>query len=179
MPLADKVEVAVEDGRLTRLLISNKWRDQGTAEELALVISAAIRDAMPPAGPRPLAAVPAPTRPMSPTELREYMEQHNDWHRRARDFRRRAAEGRLVPDPAPVAAAEGQHVQLRFAQGRFESLKLNPDWAERANIQTLVDEVLAAFADVDLVLHDPAAEERLALHRLHGSISDFASGVRR
>lgn len=178
MPLADGVEVAVEDGRLARLLISNKWRDHGTPEELAQAISAAIRDAMPPAA-RATAAVPAPARAMSPGELRAYMEQHNDWHRRARDFRRRAAEGTLVPDPAPVAAAEGNHVQLRFSQGRFESLKLNPAWAEKANIQTLVDEVLAAFADVDLVLHDPAAEERRALHRLHDSISEFASAVRR
>ncbi len=178
MPLADRIEVSVEDGRLARLVISNKWRDHGTPEELAQAISATIRDAMPPAAPA-TAAVPPPARAMSPGELRAYMEQHNDWHRRARDFRRRAAEGALVPDPAPVAAAEGDHVQLRFSQGRFESLKLNPAWAEKANIQTLVDEVLAAFADVDLVLHDPAAEERRALHRLHDSISEFASAVRR
>lgn len=175
MSRTDRIEVEVEAGFLQRILISNLWQKDGTAEDLAQAISHAIKQALPEEAPVTSARPGRPdVRSMTINELREYMAMHRDYSRNALEFSRRAARGEFRGDAAPVPAEEGQNVEIRFKEDRFDEVLINPQWAEKATANSIMDAVLRAFEGVQLVGEGPASRELAALRAERARIRDFA-----
>ena len=174
------VEVELEDAQLRRLLFSNRWKDRGDAEQLADSISAAIRAALPEAreSTAPGAGLRSAAYALTTLQLREYMARHREHTRRAADFSRRVAAGEFLGEPAPEAAEDGRNVDIRFKDGRFDRVLINPEWAEKTTAAAIVDAVLAAFDGVALVSESPAAEELAALAGERARLQEFVGGAK-
>ncbi|SHJ07883.1 hypothetical protein SAMN02745244_01668 [Tessaracoccus bendigoensis DSM 12906] len=174
MALRDGIKVEIEGGRLVRLLLSNNWLSEGSPEDLAKAISAAIQEAMPVAsGLDSAAPTPPRVRHLTQVERREHMAMHRDYMRRSLELSRRVRDGEFVGQPAPQDE-EGAKVALRFLAGRFAELRIDPRWAEAATANSIMEAVLEAFDGVDLAPEPPAAEEVVALRRQRARIREFA-----
>lgn len=177
MPMQGQIEVTVEDGRLTRLLINNRWQGSGGPAELGEAISQAIRDAIGAASEPGLIHATRPVlREMTPRERREHMAMHRDYMRRSLEFSRRVVRGEFVGEPLGLEVEEGTNVAVRFRDGWFSELILNPQWAQQATANSIMDAVLAACDGIALTPESPAVEELRALHRERARIREFARG---
>ena len=171
------VDVEIEAGRLVRVGIRNGWQDRTDARGLSEELTAAIRAALPDddAATTPAGGEEAPRPQVSPQRLREYMAMHREWMQRSREYLRRSRAGEFRTDGAAEIVDDQHHVAIFLDGGRFDSVALDPGWAERSTLQSLADTLLGAFAGVDLLGRDPGSEEREALRRLDRQIREFVS----
>ncbi|WP_296136683.1 hypothetical protein [uncultured Tessaracoccus sp.] len=172
MPMNDQLQVEVRDGQVVRLLINNNWRRHGDGKDLAAALSDEVKSLL----PRDGRAAPTgqPPENMNLTRLQRFMDMHREWHRRAEDYNRRATAGEFAPE-RPSYCDDGHHVELRFQQGRFDRVLIDPTWAEEATTQALMTTLLDAFTGVVLDDAGPGRGARDELHRLDQDIRDYAA----
>ncbi|GAA4893673.1 hypothetical protein GCM10025789_08590 [Tessaracoccus lubricantis] len=164
------ITITVADLEVVSLRISASWRDHLNPRELAEAISAAIRQALPPRGQEAPPAVPEVHLPLS--SIPAYLAEMREGRAAMRRYLARLRAGEVDHRRAEVLSTPRDRVEVFLVGGRFHSLQINPEWAEKAALQSLSDEILDALPNplVRPAQEDPdiaAAQRHYAAARRH------------
>ena len=144
------VSAQVHGNRLVSLVVSSQWRESISPPDLGEAVSAAIRQAM----PESPALAPAHTAPvradLSAADLATAMEMHLRWRGLVEAGRRERRQARDQGPRDSVTDSQSRAIAA-FRGGRFDSIRFDPRWLDRAPLQAIVDAVFEVLGDEDLV----------------------------
>lgn len=175
MPLADDIDITVDDVRLIRVRIPNNWQTKASTAELEAALNEALAAALPAPTP-PVAAASRPVRSdITLAELAECMELQQQWREALTGFQRRERAGEFTDDGPDEILDERERLSVTFADDRFEAIHFRPDWIEKATAQMVCDAILDTTADLDLVRPDRRGHALQHVHELDAKIRRFTS----
>ncbi|MBB1509904.1 hypothetical protein [Tessaracoccus sp. MC1756] len=148
------IEITVEGLEVVSLRISASWRDRFIPRELAETISALVRRALPPleaAAPSPLPEVHLPL-----SSIPSYLAEMRAGRAAMRRYLARLRAGEVDRRRDEVLGTPHDRVEVFLTAGRFHGLQINPEWAAKASLQALADEILEVLPKP---LVQPSAED--------------------
>lgn len=157
------VELTIDQGRVTSLRVSNRWRERHDASTLADALSRLIRDALPARAQPPQ---PQPQdRHLPLSSLPAYLAEMQAGRRAMRRYLARLRSGEVRRQAEERLTDADKRVEVAVVGGRFQAVFLNPEWAQEATVQSLCDTILAILPDP--LVRDQPIDPDIAEARAH------------
>lgn len=137
------LEITVDRMEVVSLRIGAPWRDKFNPRELAEAISSLIREALPARQGVAPADVPNVHLPLSSVEA--YLAEMRRGRAAMRRYLARLKAGQVDRRREEVLSTPHNRVEVFLVGGRFHMLQINPEWAEKASLQALADEILGVL----------------------------------
>ncbi len=147
---AGVITVRLDGGLVDGISIGNRWRTVYDPRALGEALTQLLTSALPPQHSVSYEDTPAPgvVGELSESSARAFWEELAQYqHLLARRRQRAAAGVEAVNTPAvPRTVFDARRrVGVSYAEGRFESVAVDPDWADRVSVSELGDRICEAL----------------------------------
>lgn len=159
------VEVVVSGLQVDSVRISNLWKDRFDTGALAATVSELIREALP-SREAPQPREPHQDKHLPLDSVSSFIAELRAGRQATRRYVERLKAGEVDRNPETRLTDPENRVEVSLRRGRFNAVLINPEWAEKATIQTLCDTLLTALTKAPLV-SEPAPDPDLAEAQKH------------
>lgn len=144
------IEVDVEELRVESVRISAAWKERMDVDSLTRTLTGLLRAALP-TGAAAIPQLPTGNKHLPESSIPTFIAELQAGREATRRYIDRLRAGDVYQAPEPHVVGDLK-VEVSFAGGRFQDISIDPDWAQKATVQSLCDALLDVLSQQDLAI---------------------------